>query len=707
MPAARQSGSDPEPGPGDPGPLSLTGAETVVAPGSIVPIPIPEALESFLSLDLDEESPQLSVVEQDGIFALAASALASPGNRMLELSGVGCAGDDCATEFTLELPVKVRTLEAPAGALEGFTSPSPDRLAAGTPIEAGAIELGDQLNVTLGTPDVVGTRSDAEFIAATVGAVVSGGLENLGVYEIRWTAPQDLDIRTAELSAFPDVTEVSRAIPGATTASAEPPGDWDDDGDQAKWPFTQVRAQQAWDTTTGSDVRVGIVDGGLVYKKHEDLNVVESIGGGDAASHATHVAGLACARANGIGVVGMAWGCPIATAGIGDRSPTSVLEAAKKVAESGATVVNLSLGYQNGYFCHSALEQSKLIQRAQADKRKFRQLFQGPVGRDVVWTLSAGNNCARGVPSPWGLNDDLPNVLTVAATNDGGELASFSDFGSGVEVAAPGGVSAGDVGVWSTSVKSCGLFFTCGTYETMWGTSMSAPVVAGIAALVREEHPGYGAAETATCLIQAAGDVVGWTQLRSSHPTSREPSVSFSSTDDRLPIVDAEGAVECASFDSDDAGSYVGSWVSSGSWLLDISEESPGVLGAINQSSTSFGNGCVAGPGLKIMTGLTLSESGQWNGSVAGAPSACSPISYHPLMALRAIRVGGRITLVLAWAQTSAGTLPTIDPEGNITSSTPYYTTRLTRPGVKAASLRNHRAQWKAAPQGGAAAPLP
>lgn len=706
QPAPGGGPPQPAPTPTAPKPLSLIGAETVLAPGSVATIVVPQPIESISALELSQPSDGISVVKQAGAFALAANADASPGARALELAGVGCTSNDCATAFELKLAVRVRTLAAPDGVLDGFTSPSPDRIAAGTPIGAGAVELGDQLNVTLGTPDVVGTRFDAEQIAAAVDGTVSGGLESLGVYEIRWTTPQDLDARTSELEAFPGVTAVSRAMPGLTTANAEPPGDWDDDGPQATWPFTQVRAQQAWGSSTGSNVKVGIVDGGLVYRKHEDLDVVESIGGGNAASHATHVAGLACAKANGKGVVGMAWGCPIVTAGIGDGSPTSVLEAATKVAESGAKVVNMSLGYQNGSFCHSESEQADLILRALNDKAAFRQLFQGPVGRGVVWTIAAGNNCAKGVPSPWGLNGALPNVLTVGATNDDGSLASFSDFGPSVEIAAPGGVSTGDVGLWSTWVEGCLVVFTCGSYATDSGTSMAAPVVAGIAALVRDAHPQYGAAEAAACLDQTAGEVVGWAQSQSSRPANRDPIVPFSSTEDRVPIVNAEAAVACATFDSEASGSYVGSWVRGG-WLLDIFEESDGVLGAINQSSTSFGNGCVVGPGLKIMTGMTSSGTGQWNGYVAAAPSSCSPIVYIAPMALRAVRLDGQINLVLAWAQTTAGTQPTIDDEGNITSSSPYYSLRLTRPGAQAFDLQTETARKATVPTSSSHTPRP
>ena len=115
-------------------------------------------------------------------------------------------------------------------------------------------------------------------------------------------------------------------------AHAEPPGDWSDDGSEATWPFTVTHAQAAWDLTHGSDVKVGIVDFGLVFNGHEDLDVIRSLGDGRVDYHATHTAGTACAKANGKGLVGFAWGCQIITSAIADKSAKAVLEAVAAAA---------------------------------------------------------------------------------------------------------------------------------------------------------------------------------------------------------------------------------------------------------------------------------------------------------------------------------------------------------------------------------------
>lgn len=665
-------------------PVRFRVGPVTVAPGTAADIPVPSQLTGFTQLSLAGAATGsgFSVSAIGALYRLSAGMAVAPQSASVQLAGTACDPSACDVPVEVTVDTVVVPIAAPTtSAVDGFSAPSPERAATGVSTLPGVVDLSDQLTVTLGTPDAVGSRSDADAIAAAVGGLVSGGLESLGVYELRWLQPQDLDARMSQISAMPGVIEVSRVSPGINDAMAEPPGDWSDDrgNSQATWPYTQIRAQQAWDVTTGGSTKVGIVDVGEAFADHEDLNVVRRLGGGSAEHHATHVAGLACARANGKGVVGVAWGCPIVTAGIGGGTDEEVLEAATRAAEDGARVINLSLGYADDHVCHSQAAQNDLIRRAQAGKRKFRSLFQGEKGRDVIWTIAAGNNCAVGVPSPYGANGDLPNVITVGATNDDGRLGNFSDFGDDVEVAAPGGVSAGDAGVWSTSVHRCFVFWRCGTYARDWGTSMAAPVVAGVAALVRENHPDLGAADAASCIVQSAGLATGRADERADdEPSSRDPIVTFSGS---IPIVDARASVDCDAFDSTRAGAYVGTWTN-GSWTLDMAEESPGRLGAINQSTTPFINGCSHGPGLKIITAMELdSASGQWNGDTVTVDSSCTRYMYNGRGAMRAVREGdGRIVLVMAWSRWSNGARPSIDADGNVTSVDEWYSIQIERP---------------------------
>jgi hypothetical protein len=734
----RVSAAATRPGPGIPGPppsqqpagsasqtgppalepvLAVKGDGMSVVQGSSVTTPLPAPLVSVGSVaEAAATSAGLSGAVRDGALRIDAAATAPAGPGTVALEGTGCTESACNRRFTLDVPVTVRSLAAPDGDLDALTTPSEARVAAAADLGDGARELRDEIVITLGTPDAVGTRSDAEAVAAAVGGAVSGGLADLGVYEIRWVSAQDLDAVSAVLEARPGVTAVSRRTIGLLGPDAVPPGDWDDDGPQVIWPFTQVRAQQAWDTTTGSGVKVGVVDSGTAFADHEDLDVVTQIGAVDG-NHATHVAGTACARANGIGLVGMAWGCPVVSAGIADSSPSSVLSAAERVAKTpGVRVVNLSLGYKYGRFCHTAQQQDELRETfADPWRRSFRNLFQGPVGRGIVWTISAGNNCAEDTTSPWGENADLPNVITVAATNDDGRLASFSDFGPGIEVAAPGGVSAGDAGIWSTTYQGgCGFLGLkrCSSYGRDYGTSMAAPAVAGIAALVRSAHLDYGAVEAAACITQTAGDTVGIVHERSDRPdpVAFDPKVDYPA--DSLPIVNAEAAVECDVFDSSSASSYVGSWTSS-DWLLDMAEEAPGTLGAVNQQGTFYTDTCTLPAGTKIISGLTLAGGGEWHGDILTANvTACVPSFFAPVLTMRSVKENGTIYVRLAWATHAGGARPSIDEQGTVTSSTPFYSMWLTQPGRGLAADLRRRERTAAAtglslPRGTAPRPPP
>ena len=260
-----------------------------------------------------------------------------------------------------------------------------------------------------------------------------------------------------------------------------------------QWHYPAIRLPQAWNTTTGSPVIVAVVDTG-VRPDHPDLqglfvagydffdNDNDPTDPGCSAdptdwSHGTHVAGtIAALTNNGQGVAGVTWGgtTPIrimplralgevsGECGVGYLS--DVAAAIEYAAQNGARIVNLSLG-------------------SPSDHPALRSAVQTAASQGVVLVASAGNDPADGVLYPAA----YPEVIAVAATDCRGQRASYSAYGPKVFIAAPGGgaASPSPCGTTPDFVLSTSHNLQDGnTYVWMAGTSMAAPHVSGVAALL-------------------------------------------------------------------------------------------------------------------------------------------------------------------------------------------------------------------------------
>ena len=298
----------------------------------------------------------------------------------------------------------------------------------------------------------------------------------------------------------------------------------------SQWHYPAIQLPSAWDTTTGSpNVIVAVVDTGVLVN-HPDLRDKLVPGfdfisdasragdgdglddnpndngdrdlGGSSSFHGTHVAGTVGAESNNnIGVAGVAWQTsimPLRALGQGGGSTfdivQSVLFAAGLSNNSGtvptqrADVINLSLG---GTFS-SQSEQNAYLEARNAG---------------VILIASAGNE-STDLPSYPAAYD---GVVSVSATTISNDLAGYSNFGSTIDVAAPGGSTVTDRngdgigdGVISTMGDDSSAPVEFG-YAVLNGTSMSAPHVAGVVALMKAVHPGLTPAEFDNALI--AGDL--------------------------------------------------------------------------------------------------------------------------------------------------------------------------------------------------------
>ncbi|MDX2151771.1 MAG: S8 family serine peptidase [Bryobacteraceae bacterium] len=253
----------------------------------------------------------------------------------------------------------------------------------------------------------------------------------------------------------------------------------------SQWHLKKIAAPTAWSQTTGStSVIVAILDTG-VDSTHPDLaarivpgwNVYDNNANtADVYGHGTKVAGTAVATTNNAwGVAGIAWNCLIMPIRVstttGSASSSAISSGLIKAADLGARVANVSYKVSNNLTVQNGAK-----------------YFNGKGG---VVTISAGNYSTN-VTDP-----DDPYVLTVAATDEYDRLYSWSNYGSNLDVSAPGCVT--------TTLNGGGIGGTC-------GTSFSAPVTAGVAALVLSARPGLSAAEAMSIIRSSSDDlgVAGW-----------------------------------------------------------------------------------------------------------------------------------------------------------------------------------------------------
>ena len=268
-----------------------------------------------------------------------------------------------------------------------------------------------------------------------------------------------------------------------------------------------IRANTAWDVATGTGVIVAVIDTGIVPHPDLDANLVAGYdfisntttandGGGRDSNpadpgdwttgqcgpasgsswHGTHVAGTVAARTNnGVGVAGTAFNsrvmpiralgtCGGSTSDIADSitwaSGGAVPGAPTLTASQAAKVINLSLGGSGA--CGTTSQNA----------------INGAVGRGSTLVIAAGNsnaNVSTATPA------NCANVIAVASVTQSSARSSFSNFGTGIDVSAPGSGILSTLNTGSTTPGSA-------NYASYSGTSMAAPHVAGVVALMQSRR---------------------------------------------------------------------------------------------------------------------------------------------------------------------------------------------------------------------------
>jgi hypothetical protein len=273
-------------------------------------------------------------------------------------------------------------------------------------------------------------------------------------------------------------------------------------------------AELAWNTTTGSsDVVVGILDTGI-DATHPDLapnvwNNRTGVGGcgygthgydfvsNDCApvdddDHGTHVAGtIGAVGSNGVGVTGMNWHVSLMSLKMLDRNGDGTLSDAlaamdwavqAKRAGVNVRVLNASWGSDLSPGGRSVIDDELDYLRRNG----------------ILFVAAAGNDGLDVEQVPiYPCASPMDNVVCVAAIDESGRIASFSDYGAqSVDIAAPG------VDIWST------VPVVDGGYAAYQGTSMATPHVTGAAALVLSADPSLGYAGLRSRLLAAVDPFV-------------------------------------------------------------------------------------------------------------------------------------------------------------------------------------------------------
>lgn len=265
-----------------------------------------------------------------------------------------------------------------------------------------------------------------------------------------------------------------------------------------QWHLDNVNAEAAWTISKGAGITVAVLDTGCA-ENADGLHAVASgeydfvNDDGDASDdhgHGTHVANIVAQSSNNnTGTAGLAYEASILPIKVlndqGVGYDSELIAGVNRAVAQGADVINMSLS-GSGY------------------SGSLKAAIDAAWGAGVLLTCSTGNDGQSSVKYP----ARYENCVGVSATNFSNELASYSNYGDGVDIAAPGGDATLDQngdgygdGLLQESFDALGNW----GYYFLEGTSMSAPQVAAAAAMLMAK--GASNVDALRCIEDNAQDI--------------------------------------------------------------------------------------------------------------------------------------------------------------------------------------------------------
>lgn len=284
-----------------------------------------------------------------------------------------------------------------------------------------------------------------------------------------------------------------------------------------QWALDTIDAPEAWDIETGNeDIVIAVIDTGIDYN-HPDLagniwnnadeildNNIDDDGNGyiddirgwnfinddkdpkDDYGHGTHCSGIISAITNNnIGIAGVCWNCTIMPLkGLNNEGAgycSDLIGAIYYAIDNGANIISMSWG-------------------SYSESETLRDALNYAYSQGVVLIAAAGNGNTDSEHYP----SSYDNVIAVAATNIDGYKASFSNYGSLVDVAAPGVDIYSTMPTYEVTMNKINYEMN---YDYASGTSMACPYVAGVVALLLSKNPDLTPIEITWSILRSTTNI--------------------------------------------------------------------------------------------------------------------------------------------------------------------------------------------------------